>query len=543
MTAIFLLGLFSTEMSDPDSWWNLATGRYIVTQHRLPVPDPFAYTTAGAVPAYPGEEQTRRFNLTHEWLAQAVWYLIESAGGEASVVLWKALLMALLCGLTGLVAKWRTESLLWGIAAALAAASLAIEFAHDRPGIVSYAFTAACVAIFEDRKRLWLLPPLLLIWANCHGGFFLGWVVSGAYAADALLRRAADRRRVPLVSGIAVAVSGLNPNGFAVIATLLRYGQSPMLTSLMEWAPADLWGPPYAFDVLLYAAAGCLIAASWGGKWRRVRPADWLLFLAFAVAALKAFRNEMLIGLLAPVLIANYFPWKRRLPLVTSYAAAAALLVAVVWGCARGSFFQLRAAEWRYPAGAAKFLRDHRISTPLFNTWEYGGYLIWSGQRVFIDGRVLSETVFQDYRNILGTPPGDPRRDQTLARYAIGAIVINSFEYNSGIMYPLVPALAQAAEAQWKLVYQDAQSLVFLRDVPGGLTILDKSGIADHLEAECTLHVERDPEFPLCARTLGDLFLRGGARDRARRMLGLYLAHPIADDPDARRTYIDLLRH
>jgi hypothetical protein len=543
LAAIFLLGLFSTEMSDPDSWWNLAAGRYVVTEHRLPVPDPFAYTTAGAAPVYPGEERTRHFNLTHEWLAQAVWYAIWSVGGAAAVVLWKALLMALLCGLTGLVAKWRTESWLWGIGASLAAASLAIEFAHDRPGILSYVFTAACIAIFENRKRLWLLPPLLLIWANCHGGFFLGWIVCGAYAADALLRRATDWRRILLVSGIAVAVSGINPNGFGVIATVLRYGQSPMLTSLIEWVPADLWGPPYAFDVLLYAAAACMLLACRGGKWRRVRPADWLLFLAFAAAAVKAFRNEMLIGLLAPVLIASYFPWKRRLPLVTRYAAAAALLVAVVWGSARGSFFQLRAAEWRYPTGAAKFLRDHRISAPLFNTYEYGGYLIWSGQRVFIDGRVLSEAVFQDYRNILGTPPGDPRRDRTLARYGIGAIVINSFEYNSGVLYPLVLALAQPAEAQWKLVYQDAQSLVFLRDVPGGLSLLDKSGMADHLEAECTLHVERDPEFSLCARTLGDLFLRFGDRTRARRALGLYLAHPYADDPDARRAYADLLRH
>ena len=49
----------------------LKTGQYILTHHRLPVPDPFAYTTAGAAPAYPGEAATRHFNLTHEWLAQA----------------------------------------------------------------------------------------------------------------------------------------------------------------------------------------------------------------------------------------------------------------------------------------------------------------------------------------------------------------------------------------------------------------------------------------------------------------------------------------
>ncbi len=540
LTAIFLLGLFSTELSDSDAWWHLATGRYIVTRHTLPVPDPFAYTTASAAPAYPGEERTRRFNLTHEWLAQAAWYLIYRLGGAGAVVLWKAVLLALLCGLTGLVANWRTNSWLWGIAAALAAASLAIEFAHDRPSILSYVFTAACIAIFEHRKRLWLVPPLLLIWANCHGGFFLGWIVCAAYAAEALLRRAPDARRILAVSGIAIAASGINPNGFAVIATILSYRRSALQATLTEWAPADLWGPPYAFDVLLYAAALSLAAS-----WRRVRTADWLLFAAFAAAALTAFRNEMLVGLLAPVLIAGYFPWKRPLPPAASYAAAAALLIGCAAGCVRGSFFQLRAAEWRYPAGAAAFLSEHHIATPLFNTYEYGGYLIWRGQRVFIDGRALSESVFQDYRYILGTPPGDVRRDETLARYGVGAIVINAFEYNSGVLYPLAPALAQPSEAAWKLVYQDPQAMVFLRDVPPGVSVLDKSQIVPHLEAECTLHVERDPAFSLCARTLGDLFLRSGDRERARRALALYLAHPYAgrDDPEARRAYTGLLQH
>src|SRR5579871_3176726 len=97
LTIVLLTGLFSTELADPDAWWHLATGRYIVTQHRLPLPDPFAYTTAKVAPADGAEAATRRFNLTHEWLAQAVWYAIEAAGGLGSVVLWKAFLFTALC--------------------------------------------------------------------------------------------------------------------------------------------------------------------------------------------------------------------------------------------------------------------------------------------------------------------------------------------------------------------------------------------------------------------------------------------------------------
>src|SRR5204863_9085901 len=122
-------GLFSTELADPDSWWHLATGRYIVTQHRLPTPDPFAYTTAMVPPANAAEARTERFNLTHEWLAQAVWYAIAAGGGLGAVVLWKALLLAGACGLAGLVSARRTGSPLWAVAAALMAAPLALEFA------------------------------------------------------------------------------------------------------------------------------------------------------------------------------------------------------------------------------------------------------------------------------------------------------------------------------------------------------------------------------------------------------------------------------
>jgi hypothetical protein len=544
LAALFLLGLFSTELADSDAWWHLKTGQFIVTQHRLPYPDPFAYTTALAKPAYASEAVTQRFNLTHEWLAQALMYLIERAGGLGAVVLWKALLLTLCCGLTGWIAQRRTDSWPWGIAAALAAAPALVDFAHDRPSLLSYAFPFAFIAIFEARRRLWPLPILALIWANCHGGFFLGWVVCGAYCAQALLTRAPDARRILAFSGAAVLASGLNPNGFNVVSTLVSYRQSPLTATLIEWSRPGFWGEPYAFFLLLYGAAAALALSS-----KRVRIADWFLFAAFAAASLAAFRNVPLMALLAPILIATYFPWQSRLPAMwqrklpaVAYYAAAALACGLLWGIASGAFFQLRAAEWRYPAGAAGFLRQHGIGIRLFNTYEDGGYFIWSGLPVFIDGRSLSENVFQDYRMIMGTPPGDQRRDDTLSRYRIGAIAINAFEYSSGVLYPLALALTQPGESAWKLVYDDPAAMVFLRDAPPGVPILDKARIFDHLESECALHVSRDPAFSLCARTLGEFFLQAGDPVRARRNLALYLEHPYGDDPQARQQYLQLLQ-
>ena len=53
----------------------------------------------------------------------------------------------------------------------------------------------------------------------------------------------------------------------------------------------------------------------------------------------------------------------------------------------------LRPAGWRYPDGAARFLLANHIGGPMFNTYEYGGYLmwrLWPQERVFIDGRALN---------------------------------------------------------------------------------------------------------------------------------------------------------
>ena len=47
--------------------------------------------------------------------------------------------------------------------------------------------------------------------------------------------------------------------------------------------------------------------------------------------------------------------------------------------------------------------------------------------------------------------------------------------------------------------------MVFLREPRAGMPALDKARVVDHLEAECRLHVEREPALSLCARTLGDL--------------------------------------
>lgn len=537
LAAILCMGWFSPEIYDSDFWWHLRTGQYIVQQHALPLPDPFNFTTAGAPSAYPSEMLTRHFNLTHEWLAQVAFYLVWRVAGFGGMVLFRAFLLSAFCGLVGLVAYRRCGGFYWPLAAAFAAATMARPFALDRPYLITFLLLAATMAILEFNRWLWLLPPLFLVWANSHGGFFLGWVVLAAYGVEALRRR---RSAVLWFGGAAVLISGLNPNGFRIPLILMYYRGSYLTSRLQEWA-RPRWWVVNEFTVLLFGAAVVLLWAR-----RRVRLADWLLFAAFAAAALTAQRNIILIGLLAPILIASYFPWKPTLPPAAPFAAALVLMAGAMAASA-GSFFQLRAAEWKYPAGAADFLLQHHVTGPLFNTYEYGGYLIWRlwpAERVFIDGRSLSESVFEDYGRILYNHDenGGKTAQQLLDQYGIQTIVMNTLEYSEGLVYMLAPALADPQQTEWKLVYSDAAAIVLMRQPPPGVQPIDSLRILNHMEAECELHLEHEPQLARCARSLAQVFTQVGDRPRARRWLGIYLEHPHAADAEAEAAYQRLLR-
>jgi hypothetical protein len=520
LALVLWLGWFSPEIYDSDFWWHLKTGQYIAENRALPVPDPFAFTTAGVGEAYPGEAITRHFNLTHEWLAQVLFYAVWRAGGFGGVVVFRALLLAGFCALVGLIAWRRCQGFYRSLAAACAAAGMAIRFALDRPYLITFLLLALTIAILEYRRWLWLLPPVFLIWANCHGGFFLGWLVLGAYCAEALWQRSADAYRLGGISAVSVLLSGANPNGFRIVQVLLYYRSSTLTRNLLEWARPQ-WFALNEFTVLWLGAA---LLMAWA--WRRVRIVDWILFAAFVAAAFSAQRNTILVGLIAPIVIVTYLPWKRVLAPALSFTASL-LLIGVGMAATWSNAFQLRAAEWRYPAGAADFLLAHHVSGPIFNTYEYGGYLIWRlwpQQRVFIDGRSLSESLFQDYGRILYNveEAGGKSAAELLDRYGVQTIVMNTFEYSEGLMYKLAPALADPQQTGWKLVYDDPTAIVLMRHPPDGVTPRDSLRILTHMEAECNLHLQHEPRFPACARALSQVFLQVGDQARARQWYETY---------------------
>jgi hypothetical protein len=526
LTALVLLGWFAIPFTDSDTWWQLKTGEYIVQRHALPIPDPFAYTTYLQPPLSHGEALARDFNLTHSWLGQVVFYLAWAVAGFPGVILLRGLLLSAFAGLVGLIVFRRTGGFYHALGAAIAAAGVATFSTADRPFLFTYLLLALTMAILEYRRGRWVLVPLFALWANLHAGFFMGWVAVGCYCAESLYLRwrgkpRPDERRLWLVSAASILASGLNPNGFRFLEVLVAYRNSPMQAQLLEWQHPRFWEPSW-YSIVLWAALVTLIVAR-----SKVRPVDWLLFALFAAASLQAVRNVTLMALIGPVVVFSYIGWKPAPRLVAEFAALALLAAGLAGEIGFRHAFELHAEMWPYPSGAADFLRAHHITGRLFNTYEQGGYWIWRlwpEDRVFIDGRALSETVYRDSMRIAYDvdSTGGPSGEDLLRRYGIDVIAMNCFQINSGDVYPLPVLLADPSQKEWKLVYRDAQAVVFMRHPPAGVPVLNSLETLASMGDQCTNVLDHTPWKPGCARSLGQLYSHIGDSSNAARWLATY---------------------
>ncbi|MCX6627816.1 MAG: hypothetical protein NTW28_09330 [Candidatus Solibacter sp.] len=528
LTAMMFLTWFTGEVADTDIWLHLMTGRHTLEARALTVPDPFCYTSNLTSTAYPGEAKTRYFNLTHEWLAQILMYVIHGASGFPGLVLLRALLLIAFCWLVGLIVWWRTGGYYRSLAAAIAAGAVAINFQQSRPFLVTFVLLAVTMAILERRRWMWALVPVFVFWANCHGGYFMGWVMLGAYCGEALIRRlrrqpVVGERQLWLVTIASFLASAINPNGFRVIEIMMYYRGSSIQSSNLEWQYPAFWLPPYGYGVVLLGSLAAMLISR-----RKTRPVDWILYFVFAAASLMAVRNTILMGLVGAVLLGAYLPaWKRAIPAAAEFAAAGLVLLTIGLAVSGGGAFQWRAAEWMLPVQAADFLKAHNVSGRMFNTYENGGYLVWRlwpAQRDFIDPRGLSEEAYADYSRILSyaDSKGGKSVDELLAKYGIEVLVLNGFDRFSGHVHTLAAALSDPSQKEWKLVQADNRSVVFMRHPPAGLQPLNNLHALQSIETQCQQQIEHDPKQPACARGIADFYTRIGQTVRAAQWMSYY---------------------
>jgi len=160
----------------------------------------------------------------------------------------------------------------------------------------------------------------------------------------------------------------------------------------------------------------------------------------------------------APVLVvvlAEWFPPYDRAR--DKFALNAALMAALVIGMVH--YFPSRkgmekiVAE-QFPVDAVAYIRGHKIPRPIFNSYNFGGYLVYANEPVFVDGRAdpfERGGSLADYFHITRLKPGALK---VLQNYGIESCLLGRDE-------PLANVLA--AMPEWKQVYGDKLSVLFVR--------------------------------------------------------------------------------
>ncbi len=531
-------------LSDGDTGWHLRTGEWILAHGRVPERDLFSFTKAGQ-PWY-----------AWEWLWDVVFGWLHLHWGMAAVVLASLAVISLGGALLYRLARAQSGDVLLAIGVTFLALAASSIHWLARPHL----FTLLLVIIFyglleqvrEGRRRLlWWLPPLTILWTNLHGGFFVGILLIGAYAAgelaawllspEAAERRASLLRVRPylLCAAGCLLASFLNPYTWRLHAHILRYlTDSYHFNNINEFLSLSFHHPAAIyFEALLAAGA---VAAFWCLCRRRYTHA--ILLLGWGHLALLAARNIPIFAFLAAPIIARSLrealdglaeagvpAWLRRaaaslrgfsaelgevdraarVPWLS--AAALAGVGALLWLPGAPEKFRADYDPKRYPAAAIQALGPEALAGDVFSDDEWGDYLIYRlypRTRVFIDGR----SDFYGARlglELLDLVRGRYDWRESLDRYGPRTAVLRADSALASLL---------KESRRWRLVYDDGIAIVFRREGADGPRFQASAGepdeagvIARSRGATQAVHGAGEPQRGLAAAALhgSPNFLRG----------------------------------
>lgn len=359
-------------IGDNSFLWHVRAGSEQLAAGRVLTTDPFSFTAAG--------ESWR----TQSWLIELGYgWLEDLTGGIGWVPLMKLVTMVLTVALLGVVVYRMTGGHhTFTLAGLLLLVWQGAPFGVARPALVGYLFLAITVAIIHmDRRPLWLLPPLFLLWASVHGTFPIGL---GLLLLDAVRRKSTRQGVAVVMAGAATAFTAHGLGAWWIVLQFFR--NRGALELISEWQP-PAFSNPFLFPLLLIVI-GTLVAAVRG----KLQTRDLWIVVPFVVFGVVAERNVWPAFLvLLPFAMKDLSQARtetagtprRREAFAVNWGIAVVLVVVAVVPLLR----PVPLREDRFPSAAALAALT---TGPLFNGSAVGGYLIyadWPAHQVFIDDR------------------------------------------------------------------------------------------------------------------------------------------------------------
>lgn len=494
-SAAFALSLF--EIVNYDFWWILSDGKYIVENMEIPQIDVFRFVSI---------EEDYKW-VDHIYLTGTIFYLIYLAGGFAALSIFKSTVVALTFGLFYFTLKLTGKDKFIPLMLVLLAI-FAVRFRLlMRPDMLTFLLFISTYYILDRYRKglntpLYLLPAIMLFWANLHGGYIagivlLGGVIAAEYFKIMLVEKFGlkpvgtmnqDRLKILSLCGlISALVVVLNPAGIEVYKPLkfFLFSHLDLATSVAtarvgEWQPLSLhhfkglgicFTSEYGVVLLLVVMSSLFVL-------KRIDITDLLLSVGFFYASIVSIRFiPVAVFVMVPFIYRNYCTalergldgrYKKAITVIVAVTAMAGGGLGIIGlGTPPALSAGIGVKEGKFPEGAVKFINDNGIDGNIFNTYGIGGYLIWRfypERRIFMDGRGLENNNLGDYYEMIDSVD-HWKRFEGEYNFDVVLLANEKKDFPAHIF----------SNPEWKLVYWDDRGIVLLKDIPKYRHIIEKN--------------------------------------------------------------------
>lgn len=455
-----------TTIRDPDIWWHLKVGDWILAHHAVPYVGILSRTAS-----------------TRPWIAYSWGYevLLSRAYAWFGLV-GLSMFGVLLTVAVPLVLFWMLHRLsgeFWVAWSLSLIGSFAFLFSlMPRPVFVTMIlFTLMLTLLLEAQRTgriqlLWWLPAIFVLWANVHIQFIYGLFVVGLFTGINLFQRLASRFGIepdfiqsptlPLsglirISFACFAATFLGPYTYHLYRVVAAYSNSHVPYFMIQELLAFNF-KTFTHYVLLLLTAAAFFAVGWPKKLDLFK---LLLLIVASVVAFRTMRDAWFVSICAAAFIADLRPEEPVRPVLklSELVPVGGCLALLLWLVAANTGFTTRnldrAISREYPVDAANFVRQNSYPGPIYNHLDWGGFLLWYMPQypVAIDGR---NDLYGDEMDLLSwnTSQGDSYKSDPYLNEA-GLVILPK-------NLPL--AILLNIDSRFRLVYQDGLSAVFVRN-------------------------------------------------------------------------------
>jgi len=377
----------SVAANDPDMFWHLTSGAWMLDHGQILDRDIYSTTVAGT-PYSVGQS-----------LGEVIFAALYRYGGWTAIDLLRGVLVGIATFFTARIVLRFQAHPGWAIGPIIATILISKFLWGDRPQLFSFALfpfflDTLLAARLGAQRRVWLLIPAMLVWANLHGGFVAGLALTAIFVVEAWLGRWSHRRALTLAAVAMVIASLITPSGLGAFSFAASYAGSA--STVVEERPTDITSPAgLVFAVLLLGALLLALTVDRRAFVSRTRsPILWAgLVVSFTVLGLAHQRLLPYAAMILAPLVAALLPALTGrpatvAPVIARRAAGVLLVLLLGASIAVTAIGAPRSPDLSsYPAGAVAPLRVH--AGPVLNEYDWGGYLIFAvpEQPTFIDGR------------------------------------------------------------------------------------------------------------------------------------------------------------